>query len=262
MEIDSSMLKQLLAAKSISLLSDNDSEDGTVLIKDRRIIGYIDINNVDTPSLTDYIWGIQINQQGKVTHVLRFTAQQLIDKFGEEATEAANSAIQTKEDIDEIKTAIDAIKSQIDEALQQFTLDVSAAEDAIDDKKDQVIAAIDTELEDKTRVGYRTVIGDGTTKSFDIVHNMGSDWTLISVSFKDIAKGYYYKAYDKDSNTLHIDFDYAPEANGVEVKIIPNVRIETPVMKLPDDYVLEKENIPDMGLTTEQMSEILAILQG
>ena len=262
MDIDSSVLKQLLAAnKNISTLSE-DSEEGTILIKDRRIIGYIDVNNIDTPLPTDYIWGITVNPDtGKVTSVKRFTPQQLIDALASEVNTAADSVLENKEAIDEIKIAIDAIKTDLDETVSGFDTSVeqatSSALSDISEAKDEAISALGS----KMHVGYRAIIGDGVTKSFTITHNLGSQWVFCQIWFNDLSDKCYYKLQEIDSNSIKIDFDFAPPADSVDVRIVPNVRIEDPTASLPDDFTLTKEHIDDsVECTPEEMQALIAIL--
>ena len=257
MDIDSSVLKQLLAAnKNISTLSE-DSEEGTILIKDRRIIGYIDVNNIDTPLPTDYIWGITVNPDtGKVTSVKRFTPQQLIDALASEVNTAADSVLENKEAIDEIKIAIDAIKTDIDETVNGFDTSVEqATSSALSDISEAKESAV-SEIEGKVHVGYRTTIGDGTTKTFTITHGLNCDWVVTQVWYPDQDKQYPYIITEKDRNTLEISFYIAPET-GTEVRIISNERVS--IAELPENFQITPDNLgSDVLLSASDISEIIS----
>ena len=281
-------------ARNTSVQTDS---DGGILIGDKYINSYVDMNNPDTPAKEDYLLIIKVPSDGSAKKYVKYTVSELITALGKEATDAMNAAIEANTNAQAAYSAIQLIQAEVNNAVQGFddtvneaktdaVSEITTAKDnaktEISNSKESALDAIgesDTEgargdaissiaekksealseLSSKMRVGYRTVIGDGTTKVFDIHHNMDCEWTLYSLAFSNIGKASYYQAWDTDRNTLHIEFDFAPEADSVEVKIIPNIRIETGAITPGSEIGME--NLPsEMYCTEEQISNLLSIL--
>lgn len=217
----------------------------------------------------------QVNSDKLEVTQMKTDVTEAIEGFDDTVSAAktdAVSAVQAQQ-----TTSVGAVESAGESAVSDVNNAKTESISAIDTKKTESVSAVDnaktdalesiedalsdanSELSNKVRVGYKTRIGDGSSTSFDIHHNMNAEWVLFSVAFANLAKGYYYKAWETDKNTLHIEFDIAPEADSVEVKIIPNVRME--MQELPSDLKISMDNLPDeMNLTSEQLNSLLAIL--
>lgn len=261
----------------------------TVIIDGKEYDSTMDFEGLlPNPVDTDYFPTYRKDDNGDITDSGEITYAELIDRFGAEAVSAVETAkdqaiqdvsdsvdnvIETQIDpkisaaeeaasaAESAKTAIDAIKTDIDETVSGFDTSVeqatSSALSDISEAKDEAISALGS----KMHVGYRAIIGDGVTKSFTITHNLGSQWVFCQIWFNDLSDKCYYKLQEIDSNSIKIDFDFAPPADSVDVRIVPNVRIEDPTASLPDDFTLTKEHIDDsVECTPEEMQALIAIL--
>lgn len=162
-------------------------------------------------------------------------------------------------ELQQIGNAGDSALSEIGTAKTGALSEIGTSkESALSDIEDQKDAAIE-ELKGNLHVGYSTTIGDGTTTEFTIIHNLGSEWTIPFVLFADPEKAYYHKYFDVDQNTARIVFDFPPDPDGVEVRIIPNVRVE--VADLPATMTISRNNLDeDTECTAEDVQELIAIL--
>ena len=165
----------------------------------------------------------------------------------------------TDASVSEIGSAKDSALSEIGTAKTGALSEIGTSkESALSDIEDQKDAAIE-ELKGNLHVGYSTTLGDGVTTDFTITHNLGAEWTLDFVLFRDPEKAYYNRYYDIDPNTARIIFDFPPEPDGVEVRIIPNVRVE--VADLAGNITVSRSNLAeDVGCTPEDIQELIAIL--
>lgn len=80
---------------------------------------------------------------------------------------------------------------------------------------------LETDLES---ISYSTIVGDGTTTSFTIVHNLNSKNLIIQCYDIDEVSGIleniigYYQILN--NNTIKVDLSYAPILNGLKVTIM------------------------------------------
>lgn len=277
--------RQALDAEIKRIVEEAERSGESIIIDGETIDGVWNIEGLlPQPKETDFFPTYRKDENGEVKEVGEISYDSLIDRFGGELDgkeeqilsdlqAKANEIIQTQIEpkVDEAetaasaaesaKTAIDAIKTDIDETVSGFDTSVeqatSSALSDISEAKDEAISALGS----KMHVGYRAIIGDGVTKSFTITHNLGSQWVFCQIWFNDLSDKCYYKLQEIDSNSIKIDFDFAPPADSVDVRIVPNVRIEDPTASLPDDFTLTKEHIDDsVECTPEEMQALIAIL--
>lgn len=114
---------------------------------------------------------------------------------------------------------------------------------------------IRNEINGKYHPGYRVTIGDGITKEFLIKHDLHSEWVQAFCWYKDVSKAGYYVFDEVDMDTLKVTFRTAPEANSVEVRIIPSQRVD--ILELADDMQVKATNLQDVSLTTEEIAQII-----
>ena len=275
-----------------------ENEAGTVMIGDTIISSTIHMNEPGIPALTDNLFIVKQNADGTKEYV-KYTVQSLLEALGQDVTNMKNQVATMTEHVDSVKESIDAsvetisgypelIENQKDEALSEIgsagdseLSQIGAAgdselqqisdagdsalseigtskESALSDIEEQKDAAIE-ELKGNLHVGYSTTLGDGVTTDFTIIHNLGSEWTIPFVLFADPEKAYYHKYFDIDQNTARIVFDFPPDPDGVEVRILPNVRVE--VADLPATMTISRNNLDeDTECTAEDVQELIAIL--
>ena len=114
---------------------------------------------------------------------------------------------------------------------------------------------IRNEINGKYHPGYRVTIGDGETTEFFIKHDLHSEWVQAFCWYKDVSKAGYYVFDEVDMDTLKVTFRTAPEANSVEVRIIPSQRVD--ILELADDMQVKASNLQDVSLTTEEIAQII-----
>ena len=265
--------QQKLAAQAV-LDNSEIQPDGTVLIGDVLISGTVETNNPDTPSEDDYLFAVKYGTDNSKRYV-RYSVKEILAALGqdvlankqaaEEAASLAQAAANSAEDIKNYveqaeQGAVEGISTAKEDALNSISQTSSDALTSISTAKEEAM----TSLENRLHVGYRTVIGDGVTKSFTITHNLNSEWVFCQVWFTDLSAKYYYRLQEVDSNSIRIDFDFAPLANSVDVRIVPNVRIETPeggTGTLPEDFKVTQNNIDESVECSEaDIAELLSIL--
>ena len=280
------------------VLAAAENEAGTVMIGDTIINSTIHMNDPGIPALTDNLFIVKQKEDGTKEYV-KYTVQSLLEALGQDVTNMKNQVATMTDHVDSVKESIDAsvetisgypelIENQKDTALSEIgtagdselqqignagdsalseigTAKTGALseigtskESALSDIEDQKDAAIE-ELKGNIHVGYSTTLGDGTTTDFTVTHNLGSEWTIPFVLFADPEKAYYHKYFDVDQNTARIVFDFPPDPDGVELRIIPNVRVE--VADLPATMTISRNNLDeDTECTAEDVQELIAIL--
>lgn len=182
----------------------------------------------------------------------------------DEAVEAINTEEQSAlSAIDSAKeSALDSIGESDTEgargnAIESINSSKESALDSIDAQKESAL----TELNGKMHVGYREMIGDGSSTTFIITHNLGCQWVLCQVWFTDLGAKYYHSIHELDNNRIQIDFNYPPPASSVDVRIVPNIRLEEGGGSLPDDFLITQEHIDDsVECTQSDVADLIAIL--
>ena len=253
--------QQKLAAQAV--LSETETlDDGSVLIGDVIVSGTVETNNPGTPEETDYLFAVKYGTDKtktyiryKVSDLISALAQDVVDNknAAEEAASAAQSAASAAESD---KNSVSQMKTYIEEAVSGFNTAVeNATSGAISDITDAKESAV-SEIEGKIHVGYRTTIGDGTTKTFTINHGLNCDWVVTQVWYPSQDKQYPYIITEKDSNTLEISFYIAPEA-GTDIRVISNERVS--VAELPGNFQITPSNLgSDVLLSASEISEIIS----
>lgn len=274
------------------------NEQGVINVGGRIVASYVDMTQPITPTEGDYIFIVRVETDGSKKYG-RYTVDQLIEALGADVTAVKTAietlyaeiqptlnlveewAPQIAQDIQEWETMVSQSKQELEDATDASVSEIGSAKDsalseigtaktgalseigtskesALSDIEDQKDAAIE-ELKGNLHVGYSTTIGDGTTTDFTIIHNLGSEWTIPFVLFADPEKAYYHKYFDIDQNTARIVFDFPPDPDGVEVRILPNVRVE--VADLPATMTISRNNLDeDTECTAEDVQELIAIL--
>lgn len=274
------------------------NEQGVINVGGRIVASYVDMTQPITPTEGDYIFIVRVETDGSKKYG-RYTVDQLIEALGADVTAVKTAietlyaeiqptlnlveewAPQIAQDIQEWETMVSQSKQELEDATDASVSEIGSSKDsalseigtaktdalseigtlkesALSDIEDQKDAAIE-ELKGNLHVGYSTTIGDGTTTDFTITHNLGSEWTIPFVLFADPEKAYYHKYFDVDQNTARIVFDFPPDSDGVEVRILPNVRVE--VADLPATMTISRNNLDeDTECTAEDVQELIAIL--
>ena len=182
--------------------------------------------------------------------------QSAVDTINTEEQSALSAIDSAKE------SALDAIGESDTEgargnAIESINFSKESALDSIDAQKESAL----TELNGKMHVGYREMIGDGSSTTFIITHNLGCQWVLCQVWFTDLGAKYYHSIHELDNNRIQIDFNYPPPASSVDVRIVPNIRLEEGGGSLPDDFLITQEHIDDsVECTQSDVADLIAIL--
>ena len=257
------MMIRALMATQANQISADELEAGEVLIGDELINDTMQINNDGTPQISDYIWGIRLNADGTINQVLKFTAQSLIDALDQDVSDMKDAVAQMKNDVESAKTSVESTKQDIDQLSQGLSSAIMDGTTAVESAGSEALSSISdaktsalAEINGKIHPGYRAVIGDGTTTEFTITHNLGCDWVIKEVWFADLTKAGYYEVEEIDENSLKITFQTAPEANGVEVRIISSERVQ--ITELGDDVKIGPENLdPDCFMSASEIAAII-----
>lgn len=239
-------------ARNTSVQTDS---EGGILIGDKYINNYVEMNNPSTPAKEDYLLIIKVPSDGSAKKYVKYTVSELITALGKEATDAMNAAIEANTNAQAAYSAIQLIQAEVNNAVQGFDTSVEqATSSALSDISEAKESAV-SEIEGKVHVGYRTTIGDGTTKTFTITHGLNCDWVVTQVWYPDQDKQYPYIITEKDRNTLEISFYIAPET-GTEVRIISNERVS--IAELPENIQITPDNLgSDVLLSASEISEII-----
>lgn len=231
------------------------------------------------PVDTDFFPTYRKDENGDISDTGEITYADLIARFGQGVTDSKQDAIDAINDhvssviteqinpkveaVEEIKTEVEGIQTEINSKVDGFTSTVEEAETSIATGKEDALNAIESAENDATAAingmkhpGYREVIGDGTTKLFTIKHNLNCEWVVTQIWYPDETKHYPYILKEVDNNTLEISFYLAPEA-GTEVRIISNERVST--SELPSDFKITTANLgPDVVLSQSEITQIIS----
>ena len=135
------MIQTLKAsAQNSSTSTQADTEIGEVLIGDRLLNDYVDLDTEGTPSATDYIFGVTEYTDGTKPTAKKFTPTELV-----EAVDA--DVAQIKSDIEAMKTSVEGTKQEIEESATEISSAITTGISSIESAADTGVGEIGTAKE-------------------------------------------------------------------------------------------------------------------
>lgn len=209
------------------------------------------------PVKTDFFPTYRKDSNGDVIEVGEISFESLVDEFVGGAISVRDEALEAAQNFkNEVEETLAGVDEDLDSLKEDFNSHVNQkteeAESDINGVRDQAIA----EINGKLHLGYRTVIGDGTSTEFTITHNLGCEWVVTQIWYADLSKAGYFYLDEIDQNTLKITFASAPDIDGVEVRIISSERVE--MAELPDNFQVGPENLSsDCYMSGDEITDII-----